>query len=202
VSSKQLTTFSDFRYSEHGDFLSTEQYVQYLQAYCTHFKLWPHMRLNTQVLSVTRGADGSHIITYKTNEARFPYEWRCDAVAVCSGLHVTPNIPNIKGMENVPLAFHSSGFKSRKQFGTDKTVMVVGSGETGTDIAYLAATSPTKRVLLCHRDGLHFAPKVCTVALRDVSRFSNAPLSSFLLTIRSEKSGSRVVSNSWEETGP
>ncbi|KAK2685858.1 hypothetical protein QWA68_015036 [Fusarium oxysporum] len=159
VSSKQLTTFSDFRHSEHGDFLSTEQYVQYLQAYCTHFKLWPHMRLNTRVVSVTRGVDGSHIITYKTNEARFPCEWRCDAVAVCSGLHVTPNIPNIKGMENVPLAFHSSGFKSRKQFGTDKTIMVVGSGETGADIAYLAATSPTKRVLLCHRDGLHFAPK-------------------------------------------
>ncbi|KAK2667034.1 Flavin monooxygenase FMO [Fusarium oxysporum f. sp. vasinfectum] len=159
VSSKQLTTFSDFRHSEHGDFLSTQQYVQYLQAYCTHFKLWPHMRLNTRVLSVTRGVDGSHIITYKTNESRFPCEWRCDAVAVCSGLHVTPNIPNIKGMENVPLAFHSSSFKSRKQFGTDKTVMVVGSGETGADIAYLAATSPTKRVLLCHRDGVHFAPK-------------------------------------------
>uniref|UniRef100_A0A4E9EJC4 FAD/NAD(P)-binding domain-containing protein n=1 Tax=Gibberella zeae TaxID=5518 RepID=A0A4E9EJC4_GIBZA len=159
VSSKQLTTFSDFRHAEHDDFLGTEQYVQYLEAYSTHFRLWQYIRLNTRVLSVTREADGSHIIKYKTKEAQFPSEWRCDAVAICSGLHVMPNIPHIKGMENAPTVFHSSNFKSRAQFGTEKTIMIVGCGETGADIAYLAATSPTKRVLLCHRDGVHFAPK-------------------------------------------
>ncbi|EQL03283.1 dimethylaniline monooxygenase [Ophiocordyceps sinensis CO18] len=50
-------------------------------------------------------------------------------------------------------------FKQRKQFGHGKTVMVVGSGETAADVAYLAVTAPTRRVVMCHRDGFHMAPK-------------------------------------------
>lgn len=84
-------------------------------------------------------------------------------MAVCSGLHVEPNTPDIRGINSVPLAIHSSNFKSRKQL-EDKTVLVLGSGETGADIAYLAATSRTKRVVMCHRDGFHFAPKVGNLA--------------------------------------
>ncbi len=86
--------------------------------------------------------------------------WECDAIAVCSGLHVTPSIPDIPGIENVPAVKHSAEFKSREEFGTDKTVVVLGTGETGIDLAYLAVTSPTKRVILCHRDGFPGAPKV------------------------------------------
>ncbi|KAG5952136.1 hypothetical protein E4U53_001502 [Claviceps sorghi] len=38
--------------------------------------------------------------------------------------------------------------------------MVVGAGETGADVAHLAVTTPgVDTVLLCHRDGVHFAPK-------------------------------------------
>lgn len=86
--------------------------------------------------------------------------WECDAIAVCSGLHVTPSIPDVPGIENVPVVKHSAQFKSREEFGTDKTVVILGTGETGIDLAYLAVTSPTKRVILCHRDGFLGAPKV------------------------------------------
>lgn len=86
--------------------------------------------------------------------------WECDAVAVCSGLHVTPSIPNVPGAAKVPVVKHSAEFKSREEFGTDRTVVVLGTGETGIDMAYLAVTSPTKRVILCHRDGFLGAPKV------------------------------------------
>jgi len=86
--------------------------------------------------------------------------WECDAIAVCSGLHVVPDIPGLSGIEKVPSVFHSSQFKTREQFSIDKTVMVLGSGETGADVSYLAVTSPTRRVIMCHRNGVHFAPKV------------------------------------------
>ena len=66
----------------------------------------------------------------------------------------------MKGIENVPTSFHSSAFKERKQFGIDNNIMILGSGETGMDLAYLAVTSPTKSVTLCHRDGFLCAPKV------------------------------------------
>ncbi|EYB22323.1 hypothetical protein FG05_07796 [Fusarium graminearum] len=87
------------------------------------------------------------------------FSWDCDAVAVCSGLHKEPKLPVIPGLHHVPEVIHSSDFKTKSQFGTNKTVMVIGSGETGADIAYLAVMSPMKQVLMCHKDGFHFAPK-------------------------------------------
>lgn len=69
-------------------------------------------------------------------------------------------MPHIDGIENVPLVIHSSKFKRRKQLGHDKSVLVVGSGETAADVAYLAVTASTRRVVMCHRDGFHLAPKV------------------------------------------
>ncbi|KAH6871689.1 dimethylaniline monooxygenase [Thelonectria olida] len=136
-----------------------EQYVEYLHDYCTRLNLWPCISLNTRVLSVTRGAGGGHIVSYQANDSQTRYEWKCDAIAVCSGLHVAPNTPDIRGIQSVPQILHSSELKSRNQFGVDKTVMVVGSEGTGSDTVYLAVTSTTKRVLLCHNDGVHFAPK-------------------------------------------
>jgi dimethylaniline monooxygenase (N-oxide forming) len=110
------------------------------------------------VTKVYPDVKGGHIVEYI--QAGKKLEYVCDAIAVCSGLHVTPNIPTIKGLENVPAVIHSSEFKRRRQFGVDKDVLIVGSGETGMDIAYLAITSPTKSVTLCHRDGFFCAPKV------------------------------------------
>lgn len=161
VSSKQLTLFSDFRSKRPEDFLKLDHYVQYLRDYCTHFKLWPSIRLQTRVVAVTRRPGGGHMVTYESVLGGPRLHWDCDAIAVCSGLHVTPSLLSIKGLERVPIVIHSSQFKARKQFGQDKTVMLIGTGETGADLAYLAVTSPTKQVLLCHKDGFHFAPKVC-----------------------------------------
>jgi dimethylaniline monooxygenase (N-oxide forming) len=139
-------------------------YASYLVSYCSQFELWPYIKLNTKVIMVKRCHKGNaltYIVTYVSENGDKTEQWECDAVAVCSGLHTEPNIPDIKGAEFVPQKIHSSVFKSRKQFGAGKTVMVVGTGETGADIAHLAVTSPTARVILCHRDGFHFAPKVC-----------------------------------------
>ncbi|KAL9073899.1 MAG: hypothetical protein Q9157_004579 [Trypethelium eluteriae] len=160
VSSKQLTTFSDFRpRKDDSDFLSVERYIEYLREYCTRFELWQAIHLRTTVLSVSRSTSGGHIVRYQLDHEPVAIEWECDAIAVCSGLHVTPNIPHIPGVENVPVVMHSSKFKKREQFDIDKTVLVIGSGETGADVAYLAVTSPTRRVVMSHRDGFHLAPK-------------------------------------------
>jgi dimethylaniline monooxygenase (N-oxide forming) len=160
VSSRQLTTFSDFRLpNDHPDFLPTTEYCKYLERYCEHFQLWPHICLSTEVTSIRRGTEDGHIVSYKDSTGLLR-EWHCDAIAVCSGLHVTPNVPVIKGIDNVPVVMHSSAFKSRDDFGKNKQILILGSGETGMDIAHLAITSPTKSVVLSHRDGFLCAPKV------------------------------------------
>lgn len=58
---------------------------------------------------------------------------------------------------------HSSQFKEMSQFGSGKNVLIVGSGETGMDLAYMAVNSDAKSVTLCHRDGFLCAPKVSSL---------------------------------------
>lgn len=161
VSSKYLTAFSDFRpRRDDPDFFSSDRYLEYLDEYVTHFELWPYISLNTWVKSIRRGDSSEHVVIYRTASGE-EIEWECDAIAICSGVHAIPNIPNLPGIEHVPVVMHSADFKSRKQFDKDKTVMVIGSGETGADICYLAVTGDTDRVILCHRDGWLGAPKAC-----------------------------------------
>lgn len=158
VSSKYLTAFSDFRcLPGDADFMSTARYCEYLEAYSTQFDLWPHISLSTKVITVARHKRG-HVIRY--SKSGVEEDWNCDAIAVCSGLHVEPNIPNVQGIEHISTVLHSSQFKSRSDFGTDKNVLILGCGETAHDLAYLAVTSPTKSTTMSHRNGFLYAPKV------------------------------------------
>lgn len=159
VSSKYLTCFSDFRADlDDPDFLSAERFIRYLKEYADYFHLWPEISLNTSVTSVRRGQAGGHVVHYRGADGA-DMKWECDAVSVCTGLHVTPNIPDVKGIDKVKVVKHSSQFKKRDEFPQGGTVVVLGTGETGMDIAHLAVTSPTKRVVLCHRQGFLGAPK-------------------------------------------
>ena len=83
-------------------------------------------------------------------------------VAVCTGLHVVPSIPEIDGIEHVlknssdndikPAIYHSAEYKARSQL-TGRRVMILGTGETGMDVAYEAAKAGAKEVTLCSRGG-------------------------------------------------
>ena len=164
VSSKWLTIFSDFRILagrfDSDDFLTLPQYVEYLEDYCDAFKLRPHINLNTKVGNVRRGKGGrGHIVTCSSAHGSSE-EWSCDAIAVCSGLHVQTVSPGIPGIEKVPTVFHSSEYKGREVFREGSNVVILGAGETAMDLAYFAVTSPTKSVTICHRNGFVLAPKV------------------------------------------
>ena len=183
VSSKYLTTFSDFRpRAGDADFFSPERYREYLRDYATHFNLWPYINLNTRVESVTREMNGGHLVSYTTALGKSEV-WRCDAIAVCSGVHSRPHIPRLPGVEHVPTVMHSSEFKTREQLGRDKTVMILGSGETGADLAYVGITAPTKQVILCHRSGWLGAPKVRSMTAYTIITYSPYSLASTWSTL-------------------
>ncbi|KAI8293290.1 Dimethylaniline monooxygenase [Colletotrichum sp. SAR11_240] len=170
VSSKYLTAFSDFRVAkELPDFLPMEEYVRYLEAYCTKFGLWDLIETQTEIVQVLRLTQGSHRVFYKRHVDRRPggddearpeeLSWDCDAVAICSGLNNIPSIPAIEGLENVSSVLHSSEVKSRRQFGANTSVMILGAGETAMDLAHLAVTSNAREVVMCHKDGFYCAKK-------------------------------------------
>lgn len=165
VSSKYLTAFSDFRLPKDApDFITPAAYVKYLKDYIAHFNLGSMIECNTKVVKVRRGKNNTGHVLSLTQESG-PFEWKCDAVAVCTGINVNPVMPYIEGIEQVETVLHSSRLKTRDQFGKDTNVYIMGAGETGMDLAYLAVTSAAKTVTLCHRDGFFCAPKVCSLSL-------------------------------------
>ena len=132
--------------------------VEYLYSYAAKFDLFKYILFDTTVVSMKRRNHG-HVLILRDGMDR-QAEVCCDAVAVCAGLHVVPDMPHVIGINEVPRVLHSSEVKSRSQFGVDTNVVILGAGETAMDLAYLAVTSPTKSVTVCHRDGFFCGPKV------------------------------------------
>lgn len=137
VSSKQLTTFSDHRLPlDSPDHISLPEYVDYLRSYVAKFNLDAHIKLNSPVIHVERLADGlewKHRVRYldgtdaEEKKERF---YDCSHIAVCTGLHVEPNIPTIPGIEHIKgNVFHSSLYKDRSQV-AGRNVLILGCGET------------------------------------------------------------------------
>lgn len=103
--------------------------------------------------SPIRGLNKSEV-----NQIYTPY------VAICTGLHVIPAIPSIPGIQHVlsrkqgedseiqPEVYHSAQYKTRSQL-TGRRVMILGTGETGMDLAYESAKAGAKEVVLCSRAG-------------------------------------------------
>ncbi|THG98722.1 hypothetical protein EW026_g3525 [Hermanssonia centrifuga] len=135
VSSKQLTSFSDFRLPlSHPDHLTLEEYVDYLRAYIRHFNLESRIQLNSKVIKVERGPNGGHIVHWLRKE---------------------PGSGNWQ-----------EEYKSRSQL-AGRRLMILGTGETGMDLAYEAAKAGAREVVLCSRSGFLSVPK----ALNDFQIF-------------------------------
>ncbi|GAA5822870.1 hypothetical protein JCM11251_004407 [Rhodosporidiobolus azoricus] len=166
VSSKQLTSFSDFRFPpEQGDHVSLDEFVAYLERYCTHFNLWNRIKTGSRVVKINRGAGGKgHVVEVRTKNGENTKQYRSRYLTMCTGLHVIPSIPDIPGLESLrsmpgKQVLHSSEYKTRSQL-KGKKVLIMGTGETGMDLAYASVKAGAKEVVLCSRSGFLSFPKV------------------------------------------
>jgi len=158
VSSKFLTLFSDFRKPDAEVHMSLKDYVTYLEQYKSHFQLGGLMRMGTAVLDVKRKADGSYTVVLQCAGETTVREEAWDAVAVCSGLHNIPRIPVFPGQEGFKgKILHSSTYKDPEIF-RGQRVLVIGTGETGFDIGYAAATHGASAVTMSTRHGFVSVP--------------------------------------------
>ena len=165
VSSKQLTAFSDHRFPlDSSDHVSLPQYVEYLQSYIDRFGLGDKVHLGCRVTAISPLEEPDqkwrHRISYQRSSDGAIHHYDCSHIAIATGLHVTPNVPSIPGIENIPgPVFHSSDYKHRSQL-QNRHVLILGCGETAMDIAYEAIKSPAKSVTMCFRTGFLSFPKV------------------------------------------
>ena len=127
VSSKYITPFSDLRLGPDVEsHQSLDDYVAYLHCYAVEHDLMRYMR-HASVEDVSRTRRGYRATLSDGTVEAF------DRVAVCSGLHQAPKIPEIPGAFK-GLVIHSQDYKEPSIF-DGKRVVVVGCGETAFDVA-------------------------------------------------------------------
>ena len=129
-----------------GDFFLGDEYGRYLDEFADHFDLRKHIRLGTSVTGI-RKADGGWMLEIDDGTRR---EEIFDKLIICTGLvaktkPVDADIPLLRNIDQPP---------------SDSTIVVLGGGESGADIAHrLAAPSLGNRVFLSLKSGVRVSPR-------------------------------------------
>ena len=158
------------------DHPSAQDYVAYLQSYAEKFGLLKLIKFGCSVVSVkdheTTKEDETDLagyeVQYINSSSNVIITEEYDIVAVCSGLHNTPFIPELFHLSSDTkndmsskfkgTIIHSSEYKDASIF-TNKRVLILGCGETALDIAHRAIMNPeTASVALSVRRGFLSIP--------------------------------------------
>jgi dimethylaniline monooxygenase (N-oxide forming) len=151
-SSKMVTMFSDYPMPAHyPDYPSAAQIIEYLKSYAEHFGVDKTIRTEQEVISVSKEADGWRVKTATASES-------FDAVAVCTGVHQFPRMPDVPGLDTFAgTVTHSHFFKNAEPY-AGKRVLIIGSAESGQEIA-VAICEVTKKLYVSSRHGVGLLPK-------------------------------------------
>lgn len=117
---------------------NAKKYVDYLISYAKKFNVYSRIQFSTKVLQVERKSTNWFVKIDKDGKV---FHEQYDYVVVCTGVHNTPNIhmlPNQHQFNGKIL--HGDDVKNPDAF-KDKNVVIIGSGEYGSDLAYLIGKS-------------------------------------------------------------
>ena len=159
TSSSAVTEMSDFPMPEEiGQFPTHEDILSYLKSYCDEFELWEHIRLNHCVKELEK--NHNHWQVTCENGRVFTSTF----LIVCTGSVQKPN----RELEHTILQefdgeiCHSSELKSFVAEHKDKRVMLIGGGETASDVAE-KWYDHVARLIWCIPRGMHFFRKFAKI---------------------------------------
>lgn len=147
---KQLSALPYLPFAaEEPRYVSRDRVIAYLERYAAEFGLKP--RFGETVRAVRRDTDGWRLeSTNLSLHARH--------VVVASGLNAEPVRPDIAGLDRFPgRVLHSGDYLSAAPF-AGQSVLVIGMGNTGAEIA-LDLAEARARPTLSLRGGVHTAPR-------------------------------------------
>ncbi|XWS36226.1 hypothetical protein CRYUN_Cryun20dG0067200 [Craigia yunnanensis] len=115
-------------------FISKKQFVSYLDDYVSHFKISPLYRRCVELAKFDE-ASKKWIVKARNLGSAEVEEFTGGFLAVASGEASNPYTPEIEGLNTFPGdVLHSTQFRNGKAF-RDQNVLVVGSGNSGMEIA-------------------------------------------------------------------
>jgi hypothetical protein len=153
--SRERMEYSDFPMPKHyPDFPHHSHIAEYFEAYVDHFDLRRHIRFQTGVAKADRTADGWALTLDDGSVEEF------DALVVANGHHWDPRWPEpaFPGSEQFPgVQLHAHAFEDNTEW-RDKSVLVIGMGNSAMDIAVEASWVASKTYLSA-RTPVHVVPK-------------------------------------------
>lgn len=159
TSSSSVTEMSDFPMPEEiGQFPKHEDVLKYLKSYCDTFHLWLHIRLDHCVTKVTK--DGE-LWRVKCENGR---QYTSKFLIVCTGSVQKPNrdLQHSLLKDFVGEIRHSSEFKTFIPEHANKRVMLIGGGETASDVVE-EWYDHVSRLIWCIPRGMHFFRKFAKI---------------------------------------
>jgi dimethylaniline monooxygenase (N-oxide forming) len=159
ISTRRYTRFRDLefdddtpRYPRHVDM------HRYLESYARHFGVWERIRFRTRVTSATPDFDPAHEAPKWTVTTEHGDQETFDAVLVATGhLNAPLNVPEYENAFTGHY-IHSSAYRTAATY-ADKRVCVIGTGNSGLDIASDVCRNARQTVLVA-RSGTLIYPKV------------------------------------------
>jgi indole-3-pyruvate monooxygenase len=109
-------------------------FIQYLDDYVSHFKISPLHRRTAESAEYNEVSKSWHVKARNASSGEVE-EYFGSFLVVATGEATDPYTPEIEGLDTFSgEVLHSTQFKSGKQF-SNKKVLVVGSGNSGMEIA-------------------------------------------------------------------
>ncbi|XP_072768705.1 uncharacterized protein [Nerophis lumbriciformis] len=147
---KEVMMFPDFPFREQlSSFLPHQEVRRYLEDYCAHYKIGPHIRLRTAVeavKAVVTPTGATYEVTSSNGRRRTE---TFDSVFVCSGHYSDPYIPDVAGVDKFKgRVLHSHAYRSADAF-AGLSVVVLGAHASGLDIS-LELANVGAQVTLSH----------------------------------------------------
>lgn len=156
---KEIMSYPDFPNTlSEKSYVSSQEILQYLNTYADHYELRKHIKFEHHVLRVRPLASNKWEFIVKDLASDKIETFICDAVLVCNG-YSFPFIRKICGQEHFKgRQIHSHLYRDSKDF-QDKSVLVVGAGPSGIDIA-ADVSKVASKVLWSHHMEKTFGAKV------------------------------------------
>ncbi len=108
-------------------YLSRDQFVTYLREYAAHFDF--DIQFNTDVTRIHKSDDSAWIVDVKDGES-----WTAQVVVVATGYNNIPYTPDWTGRDRYSGTFlHAIDYQTGRDY-AGKRALVVGCGNTGTEI--------------------------------------------------------------------
>jgi dimethylaniline monooxygenase (N-oxide forming) len=172
--SRVMSAFSDLDHPAGSPtYLRQEQMLDYLETYTARFGLMPHLRLSTQVISLSQtGKDW----TLRSRSGGIESSETFSRVIVASGRHTFPTVPDVPGLDSFSGflgTLHSASYSGSARF-AGTSVLVAGCSISALEIATDLAHGGAEAVTIAMRKQRYVLPKLIAGVPTDHVMFNRA----------------------------